>query len=103
MERLYGYVKIQIGIVEKVIFDVFLKELGKSLTNSHNERRDQQSGHTSKAKLALQSLGFELKPKISINQVHMNNFMKRKRRYYIYPTHPGRKIQQVFDICKNNV
>ena len=82
---------------------LFLEELGRSLTNPQNTRRSEQSGHTLKVKLALQSLGFVLKPKLSINQVHMENSVKRKRRCYMCPSHPGRKVQQVCDICKHNV
>ncbi|CAF3970260.1 unnamed protein product [Rotaria sordida] len=70
-----------------------IKNLGKSLTNPHNERRSQQVRLTSKIQLALQSLGFELKPKISVNQVRINDPSKR-RLYYMCPTHPGRKSQQ---------
>ncbi|CAF1224457.1 unnamed protein product [Adineta steineri] len=82
---------------------LFLEELGRSLTNPHNTRRSEQSGHALEVKLALQSLGFVLKPKLLINQVHMENSVKRKRRCYMCPSHPGRKVQQVCDICKYNV
>ena len=44
---------------------LFLEELAQSLTHSHNERRLQQTGLTSKSKLALQSIGFEIQSKIS--------------------------------------
>jgi hypothetical protein len=82
---------------------LFLENLGRSLTNPHNERRSQQVRLTLKIKLSLQSLGFEVKPKILENQVRINESSKRRRRCYICPTHPGRKSQQVCDICKNNV
>jgi hypothetical protein len=82
---------------------LFLENLERSLTNPHNERRSQQVRLTLKIKLSLQSLGFEVKPKILENQVRINESSKRRRRCYICPTHPGRKSQQVCDICKNNV
>ncbi|CAF4813812.1 unnamed protein product, partial [Rotaria sp. Silwood2] len=78
-------------------------QLSKSLANLHNEFRSQESGLTSKTKLALQSLGFLLKPKVSIVQEHANGFVNRKKRCYICSTHPGRKVQQVCDMCKQNV
>jgi hypothetical protein len=64
---------------------------------------DEKHRIPSKVKLGLQSLGFVLKPESSIKQVDTGNPVKRKRRCYICPTHPGRKVQQVCDIYKNNV
>jgi hypothetical protein len=58
---------------KKYIRRLFLEQLGKSLTDPDNQRRSQQSGLRLKAKLALQSLGFQLKSEASINQVHMND------------------------------
>ncbi|CAF1505543.1 unnamed protein product [Adineta ricciae] len=71
---------------------LFLEDLGKSLTHAHNTRRSEQSGHTLQVKLALQSLGFVLKSKLSTSEVHLGNSAKGKRRCYMCPSHPGRKF-----------
>ncbi|CAF1356678.1 unnamed protein product [Rotaria sordida] len=54
-------------------------------------------------KLALQSLGYELKPEISLAQVNTNDVIKIKKRCYLCPVNPGRKVRQSCDICQNNV
>ena len=82
---------------------LFLEQLGKSLTNSHNERRCHYSYLTYNTKIALQSLGYELKSKTIIVPDHNDGVGKIKRRCYLCPTHPGRKIRQTCDACQNNV
>ncbi|CAF1454756.1 unnamed protein product [Rotaria sordida] len=88
---------------KKHIRRLFLEQLSKSLTNPHNQRRSEQSHLTSKVKLALQSLGYELKPEISLAQVNTNDVIKIKKRCYLCPVNPGRKVRQSCDICQNNV
>lgn len=88
---------------KKHIRRLFLEELAKSLARPQHERRCQQIGLSFKVKLALQSLGFELKLETPKNQEHMNNPIKRKRRCFICPSNLDRKIQQVCDICNKNV
>jgi hypothetical protein len=58
---------------------LFLAELSKCLTMSHNHRRSQQSYLSSKAKLALQSLGYELKSNSLVSQDQNTDSAKRKK------------------------
>ncbi len=49
---------------------IFLEQLSKTLTNSHNERQSKQYCLTTNLKLALQCLGFELKPQTQVGIVN---------------------------------
>jgi hypothetical protein len=88
---------------QKYIRRLFLQQLSKSLTNSHNERRSQCSRLTLKTKLALKCLGYELKSNILTIEDKSNDSIKIKKRCYLCPTHPGRKIRQVCEKCQKNV
>jgi hypothetical protein len=78
----------------------FLTQLSNALTSSHNERRSQQSGLKKKVKLALQSLGYELKSDIVETTTDLP---QGKKICYLCPTHPGRKVRQICDMCQNHV
>ncbi|CAF1167844.1 unnamed protein product [Rotaria sordida] len=82
---------------------LFLEELCKSLTDSHNQRRVKQSRPRPKVKLALQSLGYEFKPQNLIVQDNLDHFITIKKRCFLCPSHPGRKVRQICDACQRNV
>jgi hypothetical protein len=88
---------------KKYVRRLFLEQLGKSLANSHNEHRSDYSRLTTNTKLALQSPGYQVKPKTVIAQDHMESVVKMKRRCCLCPAHLGLKIRQTCDIRQNNV
>jgi hypothetical protein len=79
-----------------------LEELSTLLTNAQNARRSQETRLSPKSKLALQSLGFELKQDIQVAR-HIIDVVKRKKRCFLCPSNPGRKIRQVCDVCQRNI
>lgn len=87
---------------KKYIRRLFLEELAKSLTHAQLERRSQQSRLSSKVKLGLQSMGYQLKVEKSKDEECMSRSVKR-RRCFICPTNQDRRIKQICDICKKNV
>lgn len=86
---------------KKYIRRLFLEELAKSLARPQLERRTQESRLSSKIKLSLQSLGYQLKVNKLTNKEDMN--ISVKRRCFICPSKLDRKVKQICDICKKNV
>ena len=71
----------------------FLVELSKALTNSQNQRRSQESRLKPKVKLALLALDYHV-PSKSMQDLSVNTHLNRaKRRCYLCPSKPGRKVR----------
>lgn len=81
----------------------FLVELSKALTNSHNQRRSEQLRLMPKVKLALQCLGYDLQPTTKKQHNITTNTTPVKKRCYLCPSKPGRKVRQTCDQCRKNV
>jgi hypothetical protein len=81
---------------------LFLSELGLSLTKPHHGRRCQESHLSSKTKLALRLLGYELKRQPFSHQGHSDGSTQNKKRCYICPANPGRKVRQTCPTCQNH-
>ena len=79
---------------------VYLSHLSTILTASHNQRRSQESRIMPKVKLALLSLGYHV-PAGPINDLSVNTYSKR--RCYLCPAKPGRKVRQICNKCGENV
>ena len=82
---------------------VFLSQLSIALTDERNQRHSQQSRLKPKVKLALLSLGYKLRSENVENSkvhVHLN---PSKKRCYLCPSKPGRKVRQFCYDCGNNV
>ena len=54
-------------------------------------------------KLSLQSLGYKLNRETFIIADQNNDFVKAKKRRFLCPTHPGRKMTRICNTCQNNV
>ncbi|CAF0991562.1 unnamed protein product [Adineta steineri] len=88
---------------KKYVRRLFLEELSKLLTDTHNQRRVKQPRLAPKIKLALQSLGYELKPENLVVEDTIDNLVKTKKRCFLCPSHPGRKVRRTCDTCQKNV
>ncbi|CAF1384390.1 unnamed protein product [Adineta ricciae] len=71
----------------------FLSSLSQSLMTPHQKRRSESSSLSSKTKLALRSLGYELKQPTPLAQDCNGELIKTKKRCYLCPSHPGRKVR----------
>jgi hypothetical protein len=81
----------------------FLSSLSQSLMTPHLKRRCEASNLSSKTKLALRSLGYQLKQPTSLAHGRNGELIKTKKRCYLCPSHPGRKVRQLCDTCQNHV
>ncbi|CAF4518906.1 unnamed protein product, partial [Rotaria sp. Silwood2] len=90
------------NVGKKYFRRLFLEELSKSLTDSRNQRRVKQPRLAPKVKLALQSFGYELKTENLMVQDNIDNLVKTKKRCFLCPSHPGRKVRQICDACQKN-
>ncbi|CAF1209146.1 unnamed protein product [Rotaria sordida] len=82
---------------------IFLSQLSTALTVTQNQRRSQKPRLMPKVKLALLSLGYQV-PWGIVKDLHVNTHTNRiKRRCYLCPAKPGRKVRQICDNCGQNV
>ncbi|CAF1243383.1 unnamed protein product [Didymodactylos carnosus] len=78
---------------------IFLSQLSTDLTVPQNQRCSQESRLMPKVKLALLSLGYQVPSGIVID-LNVNAHTNRiKRRCYLCPAKPGRKVRQICDNC----
>jgi hypothetical protein len=82
---------------------IFLTQLSKVLTDSQNQRRGQDSRLMPKVKLALLSLGYNLHSESLQDLTVSTPPNPAKRRCYMCPTKPGRKVRQTCSHCGQNV
>ena len=80
----------------------FLTELSMKLTSLQTERRSKESYLKPKVKIALLSLGYEVGSK-SLQPIEVNTCLNRKKRCYLCPSQPGRKVRQTCNNCGRNV
>ena len=85
------------------IHRLFLLELSESLTTDHNDRRSQQSPLSHKTKLALQSLGYDLKSHTQASRIQNDSSVATKKQCYLCRHHPGGKVRQTCNICHGHV
>ena len=85
------------------IHRLFLLELSESLTMAHNDRRSQQSRLSHKTKLALQSLGYDLKSHTQASPIQNDSSVATKKRCYLCPHHAVITKTIICTICEDNL
>ena len=82
---------------------IFLSQLSTTLIVPQNQRRSHESRLMPKVKLALISLGYQI-PSGIVKDLSVNTRANRiKRRCYLCPATPGRRVRQICDNCGQNV
>ncbi|CAF0901181.1 unnamed protein product [Adineta steineri] len=78
---------------------IFLTQLVKQLAHQQNQRRSEEARLKPKVKLALSSLGYSIHPE-SLKDVNTNVQLDPiKKRCYLCPANPGRKVRQTCNNC----